>query len=322
MNRQKIDIHNTVERYHKAIEALKKDNVLSKENKQLILQFLRDAELGKTVLKKQKKKIGKRACLKYFYLLKTTALFLRKDFDKVRKNDMEDFIYELEDDTLLKKDRTPYSSETKKDIKVALKKFYKWLLGNNEEYPPIVKWLDTSTEQKDHIALTEKQVENVVENTVSTLDKAFLSVLFDLGARIEEFLNVKKEDLIIEKDNYKIQIHFSKTFARTLPLDKSIPYLKKWLQIHPLTEGQLFPLKYSQCSTKLKRLGRQTLNIPIKPQIIRHSKATQLAQAGVGRYQMCEWMGWAMSSKMPDRYIRREGIDNQKTLDMIKQRER
>lgn len=180
--------------------------------------------------------------------------------------------------------------------------------------------MDTSIEQKDHIALTEKQIENVVENATTVIEKALLSVLFDLGTRIEEFLNVKKEDVIIASEDYKIKILFSKTFARTLPLDRSIDYLKEWLEIHPKQEGQVFPLTYNQCSTKLKRLGKQTLGIPITAQIIRHSKATQLAQAGVGRYQMCEWMGWAMSSKMPDRYIRREGIDNQKTLEEIKRK--
>ncbi|MEK6921706.1 MAG: hypothetical protein AABX82_07500 [Nanoarchaeota archaeon] len=93
------------------------------------------------------------------------------------------------------------------------------------------------------------------------------------------------------------------------------------MKIHPYQKGQVFPISYGHCLDIFKTLGKQTLGISITPQIIRHSKATQLAQAGVGRYQMCEWMGWAMSSKMPDRYIRREGIDNQKTLDMIKQRE-
>ncbi len=72
MIREKIDIHNTSRRYHQAIETLKKDKSVSEKNKQFIVQFLKDAELGKTVLKKQKKKIGKRACLKYFYLLKTS----------------------------------------------------------------------------------------------------------------------------------------------------------------------------------------------------------------------------------------------------------
>ena len=32
---------------------------------------------------------------------------------------------------------------TKRDFNVALKKFYKWLKGNNEYYPPEIKWLKT-----------------------------------------------------------------------------------------------------------------------------------------------------------------------------------
>ncbi|MBI5072368.1 tyrosine-type recombinase/integrase [Candidatus Woesearchaeota archaeon] len=321
MNQIKIDIHKTPEKYQSTKEELRKDNCLSERNKELILNFLRDAELGKTVLYKQKKEIGKRTCLKYLHNLKTIGHFLRKDFDKVSSKDMDEFIYALKDDAITKKNKAPYSSETKRDFKIILKKFYKWLLGNNEIYPDLVKCLDTFQKPKQPIAVTTKQVEKIVRAARTDLEKAVVSILFDLGARVEEFLNVRIENVHIAKNWYKIQLPFSKTFSRTLPLDRSIPYLKCWLQIHPYQQGQVFPISYNQCLNTLKRLGKQTLGIEITPQIIRHSKATQLAQAGVGRYQMCEWMGWAMSSKMPDRYIRREGIDNQKTLEMIKHRE-
>ncbi len=320
MIREKIDIHNTINKYGHAKKQLAKDKMVSKKNKELIFDFLRDAELGKTVLKKQKKKIEKRTCLKYLNNLKVIARFLGKDFDKITEKDMDNFIYTLEDDKLTKKNREFYSQETKKDFKVILKKFYKWLFGNNETYPNIIKWLDTSSQPVSLPILTEKQVKTIIASTQQIRDKAFISILFDLGVRIEEFLNIQLEDIQKTEDGYKVHIQFSKTFARTLPLDKSIPHLEVWLKEHPTKQIQLFPLTYAQCSTKLKRLGGQTLSIPITAQIIRHSKATQLAQAGVGRYQMCEWMGWAMSSKMPDRYIRREGIDNEKTLKEIQRK--
>lgn len=320
MNREKIDIHNTANKYEHAIKQLKEDGTISETNKELFLAFLRDAIVGKTIINRQKKNICKRTCLKYLYNLKTVAFFLKKDFTKVTKKEMEDFIFALEDDSILKKNRVSYADETKKDFKVALKKFYKWLYGNNKIYPEIVGWLDTFCPAKDISALTAQQIEKVVQIAKRKIDKALVTVLFDLGARAEEFLNIHIEDITKTENSFKIHLKFSKTFSRTLPLDRSVGHLKRWLENHH-GKGQLFPVTYNQCRNKLKQLGKKAIDIEITPQIIRHSKATQLAQAGVGRYQMCEWMGWAMSSKMPDRYIRREGIDNEKTLAMIKQKQ-
>lgn len=321
MNRQKIDIHNSAKRYAAAKERWKNDKSLSKRNRELILTFLREAELGKTVLNKQKKKIEDRACLKYGNNLKTCAQFLKKDFDKVNRQDMEDFIEPLEKDIILKKNGKPYSLQTKRDLKIVLRKFYKHLLGNNETYPNVVSWMDISMCPEYYTTVSAAEIQKIVRAVESTLDKAAISVLFDLGARIEEFLNIRLHEVIKTEKGYKIQISFSKTFTRTLPLDASIPYLEDWLKIHPKSDARLFPRSYDQSLQRLKQISEKVIGIKINNQIVRHSKATQLAQAGVGRYQMCEWMGWAMSSKMPDRYIRREGIDNQKTLEMIKQRE-
>mgnify|MGYP001557956592 CR=1 FL=1 len=80
MNQTKIDIHKTPERYQKAKQDLKSDKYLSERNKELILNFLRDAELGKTVLCKQKKEIEKRTCLKYLHNLKTIGIFSFTEF--------------------------------------------------------------------------------------------------------------------------------------------------------------------------------------------------------------------------------------------------
>ena len=321
MNRQKIDIHNSAKKYAAAKERWKKDRSISKRNREIILNFLQDAELGKTILHKQKKKIGDRACLKYGNNLIRCTKFLKKDFDTVTRKNMENFIDDLEKDRILTKNETPYSAQTKRDFKIALRKFYKHLFGNGETYPEIVSWMDTSLSPEYYIAISASDVQKLVQATKCSLDKAAISMLFDLGARIEEFLNIRLDDVIKTEKGYKVQINFSKTFTRTLPLDKSIPYLDEWLTIHPKHVPQLIPRSYNQSLDKLKQLSKKVIGIKINNQIIRHSKATQLAQAGVGRYQMCEWMGWAMSSKMPDRYIRREGIDNQKTLEMIKHRE-
>jgi len=103
---------------------------------------------------------------------------------------MEDFIIGLEKDRFLRKDGRKSSEETKVDLKKAIKKFYKWLLGENEHYPEIVDWIDTSTEVKEVPALTREEIERLVNQTGSMRNKAIIMVLFDSGARIEELLNI------------------------------------------------------------------------------------------------------------------------------------
>ncbi len=40
--------------------------------------------------------------------------------------------------------RDDFSDWSKADRRVAVKRFYKWLLGEDEEYPPIVRWVKTT----------------------------------------------------------------------------------------------------------------------------------------------------------------------------------
>ncbi len=75
----KIDIHDsaqTAESSKKSVEGAP----ITARNKELILDFLRDCELGKTVKNKAKKRIGAHRITKYALQLKRLALWLGKDF--------------------------------------------------------------------------------------------------------------------------------------------------------------------------------------------------------------------------------------------------
>ncbi|NIN93136.1 hypothetical protein GTO36_09215, partial [bacterium] len=72
----KIDIHKIGQKHDRAVEKLKIDETMNKRNKELILKFLWDCKIGKTVEKGSKKKIGKKRMLKYLYSLKTLSRWL------------------------------------------------------------------------------------------------------------------------------------------------------------------------------------------------------------------------------------------------------
>ena len=67
MDSDKIDIHRTERGYETALESLKNDSLVNSRNKELIINFLWDCKVGKTVKGRAKKKIGKRRLIKYFF---------------------------------------------------------------------------------------------------------------------------------------------------------------------------------------------------------------------------------------------------------------
>ena len=103
---------------------------------------------------------------------------------------METYIEALETDVLKSRARrlvgsvrhesaTPYSPRYKVDNKVVVRKFYKWLWGENKHYPKIVEWFDTYVEDKEVSALTEAEVGRLVDKGKTSLQRAFIQVLFD-----------------------------------------------------------------------------------------------------------------------------------------------
>lgn len=324
---EEIDIHNSDIKYQKAIDNFRTDPHVIPANRKYIIDFLKDCQIGKTVLKKAKKKIRSKRLMKYLTVLKKADHFLKKDFKTVSQAEMEDFIGKLENDKLTTemKDgsikRYTYGEWSKHDIKIALKKFYKWLLGNNIEYPSIIAWIDTHVKETDPPALNKDEIIKLAEHATGTRSKALIWCLFETGARISELLNVRLCNITDKKKYFVVRIEFSKTFKRSVPVFEGQSYLREWLNSHPdrkNPEAQLFPINYGALRMWLKRLGKKALNKDVHPHLIRHSYATWLAGKKVGRYQMCKVMGWSMSSNMPDRYIDRLGVIEEETIQSIR----
>jgi len=317
-----IDIHKSNEYYEKRLENLKKDNEIIPENKKFTIDFLKDCELGKTIKNKAKKKINSSRLLKYTSVLKTLSRWFNKPFDKVTQEDMERVISNLEKNKYKTKTKKNYSEETKLDFKKAIKKFYKWLLGENVRYPEIVEWFDTSYVMSEIPALTREEVEKLAD-ACKVRDKALIIVLFDSGARIGEFLNFRIGDLTWKEEGryYMIRIKHSKTKPRTISISMSTIALNNWLEAHPdrnNPNAQLFPIVYDAVRMFIKRIGKQILKKDINAHLLRHSSATYYCHK-LSQYQLCYRYGWSMASKQPARYIDREGIMEEETAEKVKE---
>ena len=158
---------------------------MSERNRELILEFERKLlSEGLTGVRVEK----------YIEKLRKIGEALGKDLDKVTKRDIEDFVYSVE--------RSDYSPWTKHDYKVVLKRFYRWLKGNDEEYPEEVKWIKTTLKAKDELLpedlLTEDEVMKLVEACSNPRDKAFIITLYESGARIGEVGSMRIRDVSFE----------------------------------------------------------------------------------------------------------------------------
>ena len=335
----KIDIHKFEHLYNRCKEKIENDSSLIPENKKFILSYLRDSELGKTIKKGQKKKIGSGRNLRVAGILKIASeVWFQKPFDIVTVKDMENFILKLEKGEIKNAYGTSYKSETQITIKKFLRKFWKWLKGQNKFYPEEVDWIDTSGESADVQALPDLRdsVEKMYKLAPSILKKAMIITLFDSGVREGEFLNLRIKDVEHlggdepeEKNILVFRIRHSKTFGRPVSLPLSSEDLRFWLKNHPdahnpeallwahqqVKEGKIktVPVGKAFFYNSVKRLGKVALGINVTPHMIRHTSATYYAPK-LDRATFCKRYGWSFASKMPDRYIDWAKISEKKTV--------
>lgn len=305
----KIDIHNRSHQYEMEIRRLETDTSMNARDKELMIKFVWDCKMGKTLNGKSRKKVGEARILKYLQTLRVLSGWLGKPLEEVTQEDMETLVYGIEENTHKRRERN-YTEETKADYKKTLRKFYKWL-GK----PGLVEFISLTVKPKDVPALKREEAETMVNSTPDTAMKAAVMVLFDGGLRIEEFLNLRNKDLTKERygnenNCYWIDVRYSKTFARKMPLPLCTTHLEKWTNEQSNKqdpEAQLFPFTYPGFRKRLRTLAQKALKKNVYPHMLRHSSATYWA-AKLNRYQLCAKYGWAFSSDMPDRYIERKGI--------------
>ena len=314
----KIEIHNR--NVEARLESLNKWEV-PEEVKTSILDFLNDLELGKV---NRGKRISKARQLKYLDMLKNPLEYWNKKIEDLDSKDIESFERDLTTDKILSKRKNqPYSHESKRDIRIALKIFLKWKLGEAKSVD-LIGWLDTRRINKTPEYLKESEVEKLYKACKNAKERFLLAVLFDSGARAEEFLNVRFEDLEIPKDNASfcrltLKEEYSKTSGRVISLywkytlEAVRDYMKEREYSGIKSNDPIFEGTYDSARFFLMRLGKRILNKSIHFHLFRHSSATYYASK-LNRQEVCYRYGWKFSSNMPDIYISRAGMES-KELD-------
>ncbi len=327
MNLEKIDIHNSEETYQKCILVLGEDKDISETNKKLIINFLKDAAIGKTARKgARRRQVNVRARLKNLYLLKSVARFMKKDFERISVKDMEKMVESLNNDKFLSLFLKKYSEQSKSNIKGTFIQFLRWMHKDGRKARELTDWIDTSYKRKEKPFLRETDVESIVRKANTLRQKILFAFLFDCGCRIEEFLNIRVSDVtrvVSDPPYYKVLIReeFSKTKGRNVSLfwRYSTDLVEQWLEEleDKSAYAQFFPSTYDGARVLLSKLGNRILKRHITPHMMRHSSATYYASR-LNRQQLCIRYGWAFSSDMPDVYIQRSGVDDERYAEEVK----
>jgi integrase len=203
---------------------------------------------------------------------------------------------------------------------VTLKRFYKWHLGKNKGYPECVEWIKIgnahpSRQVRPESLITQEEVNQLIEASRNTRDKAIFSTLYDSGIRLGELLSLRIRD--IKFDDYGVLLSVTgKTGPRQVRVvGNSVPYLRQWLNVHPVKSKQdalvfcnIDRLKgneltehdiYSMIRKVSKRAG---VKRRIHPHLFRHSRATILASQ-VMEAPLESQMGWVHGSKQTKTYV-------------------
>ncbi len=304
------ELHKHQANLEKSLARVERDGEVCIENKKVICEF------AKARLAKGSSRLRVVKCI---YGMRFFSHWLKKPFAEATKDDLIALVGELE--------TKPYAEYSKYDFKVILKMFYKWLKGNDEEFPVEIKWLKPRLKNTAHKLpeelLTEEDVLKIAKATNNARDKALVMVLYESGCRIGELLSLKVKNVRFDEYGAILRVT-GKTGDRRVRVITSAPLLASWLEAYERAgdpEAPLWPplatnyrqktdaAEYPSIYVLVQRLAvKAGIKKSVYPHLFRHSRATFLASRFT-EAQMKEHFGWTQSSEMAATYVHLSGRD-------------
>lgn len=116
---------------------------------------------------------------KYVYTLKQFSKWVDMPLRNCRKTELMQLVRKIDA-------MQNYNDWTKHDKKIILKRFYKWINGD-EEPPQYIKWLKSRPPKNKILPeelLTEEEVVKLIDVSNYIRDKAFISALYESSCRV------------------------------------------------------------------------------------------------------------------------------------------
>ncbi|WP_456468939.1 tyrosine-type recombinase/integrase [Archaeoglobus sp.] len=200
------------------------------------------------------------------------------------------------------------------EVKKTLKKFFKWY-GREE----LVSWFsvgDVKNKLSPMDLITEEEFQRMMDACTNSRDRAFISLLYESGARIGEIGSMRIKDVSFDEYGAVVWLPRSKTVRRKLRVVYSSRYLAEWIADHPLKNDLEAPLwikltgkrrlqavEYKDVHAQLKKIAKRAgIKKRIYPHLFRHTRATRLL-AKVPESVGAKYMGWVPGSDMVRVYV-------------------
>ena len=205
-----------------------------------------------------------------------------------------------------------------------LHRFYTWLdteAGEEGKYTRLMKKVRYRAPAGERHVIkaeqlpTQEEILRLIKFATSIRDKTLIAMLWDLGTRPHELLNLTVKDVHFDEYGAVITVgEHGKTGARTLRPIFSLPYIREWLDAHPWRDKKdapLFPHLANNCYTKPGPLTVQSLTRSIDKAarfagiekrlysyLFRHASITREASNGLGDQELKTFFGWTPDSGM------------------------
>jgi integrase/ribosomal protein L40E len=218
---------------------------------------------------------------------------------------------------------------------VVVKCFYRWLEGDDDEYPKKVRFIKSGgtvhkTLPTDTL-VTPDDLQVMLKAAEDRRERTALAVLYESGMRSSELCSLNVGSVQFEEWGALLTLPTKGKNLKTGPRqvmifrNESEPYLHAWYEDHPHKDDPGFPLFYgvSRRAPKARmtpsgvwdlvtRTAKKAgIRKKISPKLFRHTAATMRAKEGWTEGMMRGYFGWTKSSEMPATYVHLAQLDYQ-----------
>lgn len=213
---------------------------IRKQDWVLLVEFLKDMELG---LNTPKGKKGKRDVGTLLNLATHNKLFLQhlnKPILKLTKSDLHNLERDIEQGKILKRNKQKFTAFGNyiKDFKV----FWNWLLRTKKVMENVMEDMTSKTDKPAWVFLPEEQVKRFF-NRLSLDYQTICWFFYDAGLRVTEGYSIQIKNFSDNFTKLTIPDEVSKTFGRTINLKLCTQLLKDYVKEHNLKEDDYLLLQ-------------------------------------------------------------------------------
>lgn len=188
----------------------------------------------------------------YSYGLLSFITYLRKEKIDIDTLKVKDLTIEIVNDYIEHLRNKNISGKTINNRITILKSFIEYVSYKDANVLEIYRLIKSIKKQKEieklHEYLTKEEIKLIMEEAKENLKYyCILAITYECGLRVSEICNLKKEDLLLEKNNPRIIIEQSKgNKTREIVLTNIVmDIIKKYLKSYNINNDLLFVNKYN-----------------------------------------------------------------------------